>query len=176
MLGAVAQGAVGVVLLASAAVKIRRPDALREALEAIGVDSVLQRPMMLAVAIIEGAVGVALLVVPGRIAGSLAIGVIVVYSAVLVFLHRAAPAARCGCLGDELHGSGQAPGLVRNAALLTLLSTSVIAGPGSDGVASTGVAIELALLIVLISEALPLISGLRGLSASYMPGKGGRHG
>ena len=108
----------------------------------------------------ELAVATLLITGSGYLGAALAGALLVGFSSYLVVLTRRAPSAQCGCFGDYSSKSPYA-GLLRNLLLAGLLVPAAVASSTHVGLAETPAAIELAVLVILVPEALASLLDLR---------------
>lgn len=168
MLLGVLQGAVGIAFAVSGVLKLAQPSSGGDALRELGVPRRLLTPLPVALGVAELVMGTLLLVVGGPIVMALAALALIAFTVVLATLHRRAPETSCGCLGDLSSPGGHLRGIARNLCLLALLAVAAVGG--ADGVEwlAAVAGLELALVLVLATEGLPVLRGLHALGTELM--------
>lgn len=160
-----ARVAVALVFLFAASAKLARPTSMSAALAVVQVPREYRAAVVRLLAVVEVAVAVALLTVQTRVVLLVPAVTLVAFSAFLGYLAYHRSSAACGCLGD-LGSQSHWLGMTRNLCLLGLLALAA----GSVGAETTAWSViagaQVAGLLVLLTEGVYVIHGLRVLEAS----------
>lgn len=156
----VTRGAIAMVLVVAAALKLVRPAGAVSGLVSLRFRLGVARALVGAMTVAELAVAALLLTGRGYLSAALAGVLLVGFSGYLVALMRRAPSAKCGCFGDYSSNSPYA-GLLRNLLLAVLLVPAALASSTHVGLAESPAAVELAVLVILVPEALASLLDLR---------------
>lgn len=156
----VTRAAIALVLVVAALLKLVRPGGAVSGLVGLGLPRGAARSLVAAMTVGELAVATLLITGSGYLGAALAGALLVGFSSYLVVLTRRAPSAQCGCFGDYSSKSPYA-GLLRNLLLAGLLVPAAVASSTHVGLAETPAAIELAVLVILVPEALASLLDLR---------------
>jgi MFS superfamily sulfate permease-like transporter len=160
-----ARGAVGIFFIASGSLKLLRPRSASTAVEVLGLGRRAATAAVVVLALLEVLLGTVLVVSRARVVLVSAVVLLALFSAFLLFLRRAAPSVRCGCLGD-LGSGNHALGLVRNALLVGLLALG-FAASGDLDLPSLAIAGQLALLVAVVTEGGAVLFDVVRLERSY---------
>ena len=155
----VTRAAIALVLVVAALLKLVRPGGAVSGLVGLGLPRGAARSLVAAMTV-GLAVATLLITGSGYLGAALAGALLVGFSSYLVVLTRRAPSAQCGCFGDYSSKSPYA-GLLRNLLLAGLLVPAAVASSTHVGLAETPAAIELAVLVILVPEALASLLDLR---------------
>ena len=164
-LSSIARVAVALVFLFAASAKLARPASMSAALAVLRVPRDRRAAVTRLLAVAEVAVAVALLTVQNRAVLLLPAVTLVAFSAFLGYLAYHRSSASCGCLGD-LGSQSHWLGLTRNLCLLGLLALAAGSGGGATTPWSAIAGVQVAGLLVLLTEGVYVIHGLRVLEAS----------
>ena len=153
--------AVGATLILAGFLKARQPASVAEALNIAKLPlGRFSREAAYALAAVEAAIGVALIVTPGVWAAGAAGLLFAGFAVYLVLLQRRAPTAGCACFG-----SADSSVRVALARLFLLIGTLVCAeiGSASPKFEWLGLAagVEAAALLLLVTEAAPILTRVR---------------
>jgi hypothetical protein len=163
--GVGARGAVGIFFIVSGSLKLLRPASTSAAVEVLGLGGRAASAGVVILALLELLLGAALVISRAWAILVLAVVLLALFSAFLVFLRRAAPSVRCGCLG-ELGSGDHTLGLVRNALLVVLLALAYAASGDLD-LPSLAIAAQLALFVAVVTEGGAVLLDVVRLERSY---------
>jgi hypothetical protein len=151
--------AVGLVFLVSACLKLSSPLAVAPLLQASGLTRVSPRFVTVFIAGCELICAGAIFVTPtwGLLAG---LGLLAMFSIVLVLALRAGSRPRCGCLGDLSVAPTGPVHLARNAFLVAAILIA-LAGPDDRPLAALPAASALAFLLLVVPEAVEAMREFR---------------
>jgi hypothetical protein len=164
----VCQSAVAVAFVCAGVLKLAQPSSAGDALKELGVSRALEAPLTFGLGLFELVLGVLLVAIGGPVVMSVAAIVLVAFTAVLARLHRRAPDASCGCLGDLSTPGGHVRGIARNTCLLTLLAVALVGGSSDVEPLALVAGFQLTLAIVVATEGVPVVLGLRRLGSELM--------
>lgn len=161
--GEILREAVAIVLVAAAILKVRAPGSVSRSLEAAGFERASTRLGMAAawsIATVELAVAVITGLGTGR--GSLIPAAILMtgFAIFLFRIHARSPGAPCACLGSA-STTGEGASAARLALMLLALTGAAIAPHSRLSWAAVTGGAELALLLVLVTDSVPVILRFR---------------
>ena len=98
----------------------------------------------------------------GKAAIAASAAALLAFSAFLTFLATRGSSVPCGCIGDLVGNRGRGVGIARNLCLLGLLALAA-SQPGDPSAVTLAVGAQVALLLILLSEGLPIIASILAL-------------
>jgi uncharacterized membrane protein YphA (DoxX/SURF4 family) len=123
---------VGLVFIASGAMKFLDPDDALTALRAILPDAVSPVYVLRALIVVEAVLGLGLLLGPFQhVFAGLTLLVLISLSVGLTVLHLRGFEGGCGCFGSEESGRGVAPAILRNVFLAIATTPVILSGRGA---------------------------------------------